>query len=389
METGGGHFDVDNYHYNDTVNYTNVDVDADETQAWAISRANEEESNSESEDEEDWDVYRDFNNMGQTRYEANFSEPPAQQRDQQTLPSRRARAAQERPYMPWTGPQLVSFHGSNGLYPSAMSSEHVNAMQSGNLGHARNDSYASEDAKPFAYDLNESSLELAPLGQEYTPEERKRMTRKGQRKYWKYSQLGAVDSWMRGHKPICGFFGPHVAVFALFGFVILLGITLYFVVPRVPSVALKTYKPLTAANGESAMNITAQPTGFFMNGTLGLRLDNSGGWIPSEIKKLDAVVNYKNNNIKVGEGSVKYKSIPGKKQTDLNIPIYFNYHSLNSTGDDIQLAFQDACAHPYLGVQRTSLDLSIDIILDIQAVPGTHKTSLGLTSYACPWVLPN
>lgn len=35
------------------------------------------------------------------------------------------------------------------------------------------------------------------------------------------------------------------------------------------------------------------------------------------------------------------------------------------------------------------LDLTVEITTDIQAVPGTQKSTMDLTSYACPWVLPN
>ena len=172
------------------------------------------------------------------------------------------------------------------------------------------------------------------------------MSRKAQRRHWRYSKLGAVDSWMRGYNPLCGWFGPHVAVFTVFFFLVFLGVLLYFVVPRVPDITLKTKDPLAAAGNTSAMEITAQPTGFEMNGTLTVRLDNGDGWIPSHLKSLSAEVHYKPAKTKVGSGTLKGKSVPGRKTSELTIPIQFNYHSLNSTGDDTQLAFQKACAHP-------------------------------------------
>lgn len=273
-------------------------------------------------------------------------EHTAPQRDQSTLPSRRAQTATQPPPLRRSGPQLVSFHDMGGLYPATMSSQHVHDMQRGMYDTTRGHSFASDDAKPFAYDLGESTLELAPLGDEFTAEERARMSRKAQRRHWRYSKLGAVDSWMRGYNPLCGWFGPHVAVFTVFFFLVFLGVLLYFVVPRVPDVTLKTKDPLAAAGDTSAMDITAQPTGFAMNGTLTVRLDNGDGWIPSRINTLSAEVHYKPAKTKVGSGSLRGKSVPGRKTTELSIPIEFDYHSLNSTGDDTQLAFQNACAHP-------------------------------------------
>lgn len=294
----------------------------------------------------DWDVYRDFNNMNQSDKEEPIPMQPAPQRDQNSLPSRRAMAGIPRRNIQQMPPQLVSFHDVGGMYPATLSNQHIHDMQRGEFEPARGHSFASDDAKPFAYDLGESTLELAPLGAEYTSEERERMTRKAQRRHWKYSQLGAFDSWLRGYKPLCGWFGPHVAVFLIFGFVIFLGILLYFVVPRVPDVTLGMNQPLAAAGNVSAMRITGQPTGFTMNGTLAVRFDNSDGWIPSRLKTVNAVVKFKPAKTKVGEGTLKGKSVAGRKSTQLHIPISFNYHSLNETGDDTQLAFQKACAHP-------------------------------------------
>lgn len=294
----------------------------------------------------DFDVYRDFNNMSTSAKEEPVHKHTAPQRDQNTLPSRRAQTESHPPPRRRTGPQLVSFHDMGGLYPATMSSQHVHDMQRVAYDTTRGHSFASDDAKPFAYDLGESTLELAPLGEEFTSEERARMSRKAQRRHWRYSKLGAVDSWMRGYNPLCGWFGPHVAVFTVFFFLVFLGVLLYFVVPRVPDVTLKTKDPLAAAGNTSAMEITAQPTGFEMNGTLTVRLDNGDGWIPSHLKSLSAEVHYKPAKTKVGSGTLKGKSVPGRKTSELTIPIQFNYHSLNSTGDDTQLAFQKACAHP-------------------------------------------
>lgn len=296
----------------------------------------------------DWDVYRDFNNMSQSQKPEGVAVVPVPQRDQDSLPSRRTATIGGIPphHTRRSGPHLVSFQDTSGAYPATFSDKHVHEMQGSTADLSRGYSFANDDSRPFAHDLGDSALELAPLGEEFTSDEHERMTRKNQRQRWKYSQLGAVDSWLKGYKPICGWFGPRAAVAIGFAFVVVLGIALYFVVPRVPSVSLITNQPLKPRDGEGAMNITGFPTGFVMNGTLSMRLDNTDGWIPSHLKSLNAVVKYKPAKTKVGEGKISGNWIAGRRVSSLSVPIYFNYKSLNSTGDETQLAFQGACAHP-------------------------------------------
>lgn len=322
----------------------------DSASAWAIQSDEEDELDSEEEGvfltHPDWDVYRDFNNMNQMdKHEFDVNQP-VPQRDKATLPSRRLPGGIPPRSARPTVPHLVSFPDFTGMYPTAQSNQHMYNMQQSSGDVTRGHSFASDDAKPFAHDLDGSTLELAPLGAEFTEQEHEQMTRRARRKRWAYSKMGGVRSWAHGENPLCGWFGPRAAVFITFTVLALLGITLYFVIPRVPSVELATSKPLTPAGDVSAMNITAQPAGFFMNGTLTMRFDNSDGWIPSRLTNVHAIVKYKPAKTKVGEGSLSGKSIPGRTTTKVGMPIHFNYHSINSTGDDTQLAFQKACAHP-------------------------------------------
>lgn len=115
-----------------------------------------------------------------------------------------------------------------------------------------------------------------------------------------------------------------------------------------------TKDPLTPANGRSDMELVGFPTGFryvhaeltcSMNGTLHLRVDNTAGWVPSHLLSLQTTVTYIPTKMVVGKGNAKSQWIPGHTKSALNIPIMFSHTSLNATGDDTQLAFQDACAH--------------------------------------------
>lgn len=86
-------------------------------------------------------------------------------------------------------------------------------------------------------DKNESGIELVTvpaLGQEFTKEEMKRMSRPYKKKEKVRRRKEAAKRWGKGEYKIGGWLNPRVAVFLAFIFAVLLGITLYFVIPRVP-----------------------------------------------------------------------------------------------------------------------------------------------------------
>ena len=60
--------------------------------------------------------------------------------------------------------------------------------------------------------------DIAPLGDEFTSEERHRMTRAFRRWHRRNQHLGKIDSWLRGYNPVCGWLGPQAAL--IIGFVL-------------------------------------------------------------------------------------------------------------------------------------------------------------------------
>ncbi|WFD08288.1 hypothetical protein MVES1_003660 [Malassezia vespertilionis] len=333
-------------------------VTEDPAGAWVLD--SDDESNETDSLGDDWDMYRDFNNMGQ-------------------------------------GPSAEPEHGMHARkvgdvprYSERSSKTHLVSVQpllEQEKDFTRAYSFGSDDDTKLLRrgPMHEPMIELEdlpPLGTEFSSYERERMTRRSRRTRKRLGRLGYLDSWLRGYTPLCGWFGPRAAVAIGFVLVVVIGVTLFFVIPRVPSVTLVTKDPLVPAQARSDMAVTVQPTGFTMNGTLALHMDNSQGWIPSHLKTVEAVVKFQPQDTKVGEGKLKGPWIPGRTSTRLHVPISFSYKSPNATGDDTQLTFQDACAH-------LSLDLSVKVTLDVAGIAGTHTSLLDLPSFACPWELPN
>lgn len=242
---------------------------------------------------------------------------------------------------------------------------------------------------------NESAIQLAdfpPLGPEFTDEEREQMTRRYKRRQWRKDKRGAVVDWFRGIKikrRRVRIARPRLAAaicFALIIAIILLG---YFLTPRIPTLTITAKDPIVPVPDKKAMEVTTSPTGFKMNGTLLVRADNKGAWIPSHIKSLTADVSLTKSKVRVGHGELSGPWIPARQRSKLEIPISFSHKSLNLTGDTTQKMFQDACAHIYTGTQRPTLDLGVKLVIDIFGAAGTRETNTDITGLACPFELPH
>lgn len=222
------------------------------------------------------------------------------------------------------------------------------------------------DASVSQLDLGE----MAPLGPEYTSEERHRMTREFRRWHWRNQYLGKLDSWLRGYNKIGGWLDPRYAMVITFitvvwyvaaltqpcGAGVLCGAACarYVAIShsRVAQHAAAARAGRRARGHESGRipprlqvrgaRARAHPS---MNGTLHLRFDNTGGWVPSHVQAFAAEVRYTPENTVVGHARLPSMWIPGRKVTSKDVLVEFTHTSLNVTGDATQLAFQDACAH--------------------------------------------
>ncbi|SHO77517.1 Uncharacterized protein MSYG_1857 [Malassezia sympodialis ATCC 42132] len=338
------------------------------------------DSGSESDDSlgDDFDMYKDFNNQAQ---EPGVKSRPVTVYAEGAIPPLSMR--------PKSGPLLqvpstVDVHTS--FYDTSLA--HESRFSTGECSSGLFD----RDTKTFRPLIpNDSQWELddrAPLGAEYTDMEREQMTRAYRRFYWRNKFLGKIDSWLRGYNPLGGWLGPQIAVILTVIVLALIGVGLFFVIPRVPDVSIVTNNPLTPMNGnKTAMALTGFPTGFQMNGTLHVRLDNPG-WIPAHILSLATTVKALDTNVIVAKGDLSKQWVPGRKVTTVDVDLAFSHKSLNVTGDATQLLFQDACAHLYQGTDRPTLNLHVEMVMDVGGLVGKHPSSSDLRSLACPWELP-
>lgn len=290
---------------------------------------------------------------------------------------------------------LVSMHSSPSGYDMTFNEMSVQDMQRASSSDMHRYSHpwasASEDMlRSKSPDESEADLlDVPPLGPEFTKEEHEQMTRKYKRRAWRKRRREAVVSWSKGRGRVARFCGPKVCVACTFAFLVVLGVVLYFVIPRKPTLSVVSKDPIKPVPNKGAMTVTTSPTGFNMNATLLLHADNSNGWIPSHVSDLHVDVELVKTKDKVGSGDLSGISIAGRKESLIHVPLIFSHKSLNATGDDAQLAFTQACAHLYQGTERPSLNLNVKTTLGITGSIGKSKAEFPLNNWACPFEMPN
>lgn len=121
---------------------------------------------------------------------------------------------------------------------------------------------------------------------------------------------------------------------------------------------------------------------------LNLRADNTGSWVPSHASNMKVEVTELTTKKKIGEGGSDNMSFPGRKKTEFKIPVYFEYKSLNLTGDPTFTVVHDACAHRYTNVNRPNLNFQIKLSMNIVGLIGIKATGTNINA-ACPFELQN
>ncbi|SCV73837.1 BQ2448_6267 [Microbotryum intermedium] len=173
-------------------------------------------------------------------------------------------------------------------------------------------------------------------------------------------------------------------VFGIFTALVLLGLLLFFVIPRVPGIDWANENDLDSftADGGSQSSYMTSPAAFAFSANISIQVDSSSSWIPTRMTSLQATVLDLSSSEVIGTGGIPYGSIalPARGKRNVIIPISFNgsFTSTNSTtyGDVIR-----ACT-----VNSTSrlLPISVALTFKIQGLVGTKLAKLQSTRTTCP-----
>ncbi|SPO32472.1 uncharacterized protein UTRI_04216 [Ustilago trichophora] len=230
-------------------------------------------------------------------------------------------------------------------------------------------------------------ITVPALGNEYTKEELRDMTRTAKRRKKRTHRKKRCQLWVSGQDHLWGWLSPRVAVFLAFFTMVALGVLLFFVIPRVPTFAILSTNPVTAIPNGASMKINRSPTNFSMDMGFNLRANNRNGWIPSHATDLTLDVTDLNTRLKVGSGSLDSVSFKGRGNTLFQVPVHFSYVSLNASGDQTWQDFYQACGAVYAGQTRPTLNLALKLSMKITGLIGRKETNTQLGNVVCPFTL--
>ncbi|KAJ1022427.1 hypothetical protein NDA16_003416 [Ustilago loliicola] len=168
-------------------------------------------------------------------------------------------------------------------------------------------------------------ITVPALGNEYTKEELREMTRGSKRRKKRTQRKKRCQLWVSGQDHLWGWLSPRVAVFLAFFVLVTLGVMLYFVIPRVPTFAILTTNPVTAIPNGASMQVNRAPTNFSMDMGFNIRANNRAAWIPTHAQHLKMEVTDLNTYRVVGKGEMDAISFKGRGNTVFQFPVHFSY----------------------------------------------------------------
>ncbi|KAK0201525.1 hypothetical protein DFS33DRAFT_1348042 [Desarmillaria ectypa] len=228
------------------------------------------------------------------------------------------------------------------------------------------------------------------LGPEWQRSELRDMTKAGKREKKNESRQGKWVAWKRGERGMCGkWFTRRMTVFVFFGTVIVVGILLAIMVPRVPSVSINSDNPLTNATGgwKNAVPtyFNRSPANFSFPAYADLQLNTGSNILPLTFNHIKAYVYDLETNREIATGSLGHKTVPAKSFPEFLLPLNFSYVASNDS-DATWNNWYDGCknaATAQSGV-RDSVKFELLLEMDIAGLVGSRSTSTQVTTANCP-----
>ncbi|KAG8897668.1 hypothetical protein FRC00_003961 [Tulasnella sp. 408] len=168
----------------------------------------------------------------------------------------------------------------------------------------------------------------------------------------------------------------------------LLGLTLYFVIPRVPNFGFAYGTPLVA-NGGPTPYFNRYPANFSFTGGVDLQADTHSSYIPVHFRNITAEL-YSADTFKlVATGSTGALTMPAKSYVPLPLNMTFSYTAVN-TSDETWNLYYNACQNKIavVGGERPGLNVRLILKMQIAGLIGSYGAATLLSNVPCPIQLP-
>ncbi|KAK8854871.1 hypothetical protein IAR55_003610 [Kwoniella newhampshirensis] len=234
----------------------------------------------------------------------------------------------------------------------------------------------------------EELVSVPVLGPEWQKSELHELSRRGQAELRGEKRTRAWREWTRDQRGLCGmkWFTRKMLVGILFAFVVALGVTLYFVIPRVPNFSFYEDQPFSVDN--TTIAFSRSPTNFSFSGNLNLYADASSSYLPVHFTSLQAELYDLTTDKLIATGDNGNHRIARKAQQPVLLPVTFSYSATN-TSDTTWNDIYDACGHLWTGTARPDLKFRLALKMSILGLVNHPEQSTQISGVTCPFQLPS
>ncbi|KAK7054389.1 hypothetical protein VNI00_003583 [Paramarasmius palmivorus] len=228
------------------------------------------------------------------------------------------------------------------------------------------------------------------MGPEWKREELQNMTKKSRKEKKAEERSRKWKEWNRDQRGMCGvkWLTRRNFVIVLFVICVLIGITLAFVIPRVPKFLLNGSTPLANATGDWAdavpVTFNRLPANFSFPAFADLQVDTTDSYVSVKFNRLHADVYDLDTNRQVAVGDLTI-TLPAKKFNNIQLPLNFSYVASNDS-DTTWKNWYEACKNKgaVTGGIRQGINFRMVLDMDIFGLVGGRQTSTSYTNAACP-----
>jgi hypothetical protein len=290
----------------------------------------------------DWDVYADFNNTG-PRYSTAFG------------------LGNEHAYQPIHSPSSKNFDPAE---------------------------VASPRHTPGGAEL----VTVPALGPDWKSSELHALSKAGRREAKSEARRKKWDDWRRGRSG-GRWFNRKAVVFFVFALCIVIGLALFFTLPRVPSFQFNAERPLnndsSPLTDEVPMIFSRTPANFSFAAVADLRIDTGGNFIPVHMKKIKARIIDPDTGYQLAHGELKDQRYPTGKKSKVAMPLNFTYSATNDS-DKTWINWYNACKNKinYADGKRPGVNFNLVIDMTVFGLFGTKHDGIDIINAACPIMLP-
>jgi hypothetical protein len=259
---------------------------------------------------------------------------------------------------------------------------------------------------PTRSDAPEGSIKEGPhktemvtvpvMGAEWTKRELRNMTKSGRKADKAEARRDKMRDFWRGNNGICGirWLTRKVVVIVIFIVLILIGIFVGIMYPRVPAFGIDAKNPLKSAAGTDWNNqiqttFSHNPTNFSFPAYANLQADTNDAYVPVTFNNIKAEVIELTTGRSVATGNLGHYKFAAKDFPSFHLPLNFTYSSANET-DQTWANFYNACKSKQLYSNNTRPGLQFKLLLEMSIVGfiGSPRTSVEVSNGACPIELP-